>query len=291
MKNILIVLIFTTVLFFYLHIIYHLKKSNDLEIYEIITPSKNEMEEICNYRQPVIFDYKNDSYNNINLDLIESNYSSFDLNVRNSKSNTTSEEELYIPYKIKDLFTVFDNDKDNKYITENNEDFLNETGTVKYLKYNDTLIRPYFMMYSKYDLLSGSKNSRTPLRYNLYYRNYLHVINGSVKIKLAPPNSIKYLNEVKDFDNYEFRTDIDVWDIENNDTLNKVKFLEVNLQKDQLIYIPSYWWYSIEYDSKSLLINYNYHTYMSMISIIPSILLYYLQAQNVKINKYKKYND
>ena len=248
------------------------------------------MEEICNYRQPVIFDYKNDSYNNINLDLIESNYSSFDLNVRNSKSNT-SEEELYIPYKIKDLFTVFDNDKDNKYITENNEDFLNETGTVKYLKYNDTLIRPYFMMYSKYDLLSGSKNSRTPLRYNLYYRNYLHVINGSVKIKLAPPNSIKYLNEVKDFDNYEFRTDIDVWDIENNDTLNKVKFLEVNLQKDQLIYIPSYWWYSIEYDSKSLLINYNYHTYMSMISIIPSILLYYLQAQNVKINKYKKYND
>lgn len=290
MKNILIVLIFTTVLFFYLHIIYHLKKSNDLEIYEIITPSKNELEEICNYRQPVIFDYKNDSYNNINLDLIESNYSSFDLNVRNSKSNT-SEEELYIPYKIKDLFTVFDNDKDNKYITENNEDFLNETGTVKYLKYNDTLIRPYFMMYSKYDLLSGSKNSRTPLRYNLYYRNYLHVINGSVKIKLAPPNSIKYLNEVKDFDNYEFRTDIDVWDIENNDTLNKVKFLEVNLQKDQLIYIPSYWWYSIEYDSKSLLINYNYHTYMSMISIIPSILLYYLQAQNVKINKYKKYND
>ena len=290
MKNILIVLIFTTVLFFYLHIIYHLKKSNDLEIYEIITPSKNELEEICNYRQPVIFDYKNDSYNNINLDLIESNYSSFDLNVRNSKSNT-SEEELYIPYKIKDLFTVFDNDKDNKYITENNEDFLNETGTVKYLKYNDTLIRPYFMMYSKYDLLSGSKNSRTPLRYNLYYRNYLHVINGSVKIKLAPPNSIKYLNEVKDFDNYEFRSDIDVWDIENNDTLNKVKFLEVNLQKDQLIYIPSYWWYSIEYDSKSLLINYNYHTYMSMISIIPSILLYYLQAQNVKINKYKKYND
>ena len=290
MKNILIVLIFTTVLFFYLHIIYHLKKSNDLEIYDIITPSKNELEEICNYRQPVIFDYQNDSSNNINLDFLVSNYSSFDLNVRNSKSNTT-EEELYIPYKIKDLFTVFDNDKDSKYITENNEDFINETGMVKYLKYNDTLIRPYFMVYSKYDLLSGSKNSRTPLRYNLYYRNYLHVINGSVKIKLAPPNSIKYLNEVKDFDNYEFRSDIDVWDIENNDTLNKVKLLEVNVQKDQLIYIPSYWWYSIEYDSKSLLINYNYHTYMSMISVIPSILLYYLQAQNVKINKYKKYNN
>ena len=290
MKNILIVLIFTTVLFFYLHIIYHLKKSNDLEIYEINTPTKNELEEICNYRQPVIFDYNNDSSNNINLDLLVCNFPSFDLNVRNTKSNP-SEEEMYIPYKIKDLFSVFENDKDNKYITEDNEDFINESGTVKYLKYNDTLIRPYFMVYSKYDLLSGSNNSRTPLRYNLYYRNYLHVINGSIKIKLAPPNSIKYLSEVKDYDNYEFRSDIDVWDIENNDTLNKVKFLQVNLQKDQLIYIPSYWWYSIEYDSKSLLVNYNYHTSMSMISVMPSILMYYMQAQNVKINKYKKYNN
>ena len=78
MKNILIVLIFTTVLFFYLHIIYHLKKSNDLEIYEINTPTKNELEEICNYRQPVIFDYNNDSSNNINLDLLVCNFPSFD---------------------------------------------------------------------------------------------------------------------------------------------------------------------------------------------------------------------
>ena len=29
---------------------------------------------------------------------------------------------------------------------------------------------------------------------------------------------------------------------------------------------------------------------MSMLSITPKILLYYLQAQNIKIKKYKKYN-
>ena len=57
MKNLLIILIFIIVLFFYLHIIYHLKKSNDLEVYEINEPTKNELEEICNYRQPVIFYY------------------------------------------------------------------------------------------------------------------------------------------------------------------------------------------------------------------------------------------
>jgi len=287
MKNLLIILIFIVVLFFYLHIIYHLKKSNDLEVYEINEPTKNELEEICNYRQPVIFYYNSNLSEDINNEQIMTKYSSFDLNVRNVKNNNT-EQEMYIPYKVKDLFTVFENDTEGKYITENNEDFISETGIIKYLKYNDLLLRPYFMLNNSYDLLSGSKNTRTPFRYNLYYRNFIYVLDGNVKIKLSPPNSSKYLNQINDYDNYEFRTDIDVWDV--NEKIDKIKFLEVNLKKNQIIYIPSYWWYSIEYDTKSLLINYSYHTYMSMLSITPKILLYYLQAQNIKIKKYKKYN-
>ncbi len=284
MKNLLIILIFIIVLFFYLHIIYHLKKSNDLEVYEINEPTKNELEEICNYRQPVIFYYNSNVSEDINNEQIITKYSSFDLNVRNVKNNNT-EQEMYIPYKVKDLFSVFENDKEGKYITENNEDFISETGMIKYLKYNDLLLRPYFMLNNNYDLLSGSKNTRTPFRYNLYYRNFIYVLDGNVKIKLSPPNSSKYLNEINDYDNYEFRTDIDVWN--DNEKIDKIKFLEVNLKKNQIIYIPSYWWYSIEYDTKSLLINYSYDTYMSMLSITPNILLYYLQAQNIKIKKYK----
>ncbi len=284
MKNLLIILIFIIVLFFYLHIIYHLKKSNDLEVYEINEPTKNELEEICNYRQPVIFYYNSNLSEDINNEQIITKYSSFDLNVRNVKNNNT-EQEMYIPYKVKDLFSVFENDKEGKYITENNEDFISETGMIKYLKYNDLLLRPYFMLNNNYDLLSGSKNTRTPFRYNLYYRNFIYVLDGNVKIKLSPPNSSKYLNEINDYDNYEFRTDIDVWN--DNEKIDKIKFLEVNLKKNQIIYIPSYWWYSIEYETKSLLINYSYDTYMSMLSITPNILLYYLQAQNIKIKKYK----
>jgi len=287
MKNLLIILIFIIVLFFYLHIIYHLKKSNDLEVYEINEPTKNELEEICNYRQPVIFHYNSNVSEDINNEQIITKYSSFDLNVRNVKNNNT-EQEMYIPYKVKDLFTVFENDKEGKYITENNEDFISETGIIKCLKYNDVLLRPYFMLNNRYDLLSGSNKTRTPFRYNLYYRNFIYVLDGNVKIKLSPPNSSKYLNEINDYDNYEFRTDIDVWN--DNEKIDKIRFLEVNLKKNQIIYIPSYWWYSIQYDTKSLLINYSYDTYMSMLSITPNILLYYLQAQNIKIKKYKKYN-
>ena len=41
------VFIFCVVLFLYLHITYHLKCGNDLEVYTIEQPSKEKLEEIC----------------------------------------------------------------------------------------------------------------------------------------------------------------------------------------------------------------------------------------------------
>ena len=47
MKIIVAVLIFCLIVL-YIHIFYHLKTSNDLEVYEIEQPSKDKLEEICN---------------------------------------------------------------------------------------------------------------------------------------------------------------------------------------------------------------------------------------------------
>ena len=55
LKTIIAVLLFCLVLFLYLHIQFHLKTSNDLELYEIDYPSKEKLEEICDLRQPLIF--------------------------------------------------------------------------------------------------------------------------------------------------------------------------------------------------------------------------------------------
>ena len=43
---------------------------------------------------------------------------------------------------------------------------------IKTLKYNDEYLRPPLLFNSKYDMLSGSIDATTPLRYNLSYRNY-----------------------------------------------------------------------------------------------------------------------
>ena len=60
MKSLFTVLIFCIVLFIYIHINFHLRTSDDLEVYEIDQPSKDKLEEICDIRQPVIFDYNID---------------------------------------------------------------------------------------------------------------------------------------------------------------------------------------------------------------------------------------
>ena len=60
MHLIYIVLVFCIVLFLYLHVYFHLKTSDDLEIYEIENPSKDKLEEICDLRQPVLFQFQNE---------------------------------------------------------------------------------------------------------------------------------------------------------------------------------------------------------------------------------------
>ena len=60
MNYLLSIFVFSVVLFLYIHIQFQLKTSNDLEVYNIIKPSKDRLEEICDIRQPVIFRFGNE---------------------------------------------------------------------------------------------------------------------------------------------------------------------------------------------------------------------------------------
>ena len=187
------IFIFSVVLFLYLHIQYHLKCSNDLEVYTIERPSKEKLEEICDLRQPVVFDFKNDRIlESCNLAVLDDNFGAFDVNLRD-KTNTDDNSELYLPFLLKEAINIFREDKEGKYISENNEDFLKETAVIKNYRYNDSFLRPPLVSKCIYDFLSGSIGGKTPLRYNLNYRNYYYVTSGKIQIKLIPPHSGKYM--------------------------------------------------------------------------------------------------
>ncbi len=289
MKNIVAFLIFCLILFFYLHIFYHIKTSDDLEIYEIDEPSKEKLEEICDLRQPVIFDLDNNYLlENCSFDSMHASHSAFDLRVRNV--NDDNNEEMYIPLTLEATKKLFDSDNESIYFTEKNSDFLEETGLVKHYKYHDEFFRPYLVSNCNYDVIAGSSDTTTPLRYSLNYRNYYIATQGDVTIKLTPPCNKKYLYQIKDYDNFEFRSAINPWNPDPKYTadMNKMKFLEITLKKGQVVFIPAYWWYSIKFGENSSLISLKYKTYMNNIAISPEIFMHMLQNQNIKHQIVKK---
>jgi len=133
LKYFIAIFIFCLVLFLYLHIQYHLKTSEDLEVYTIERPSKETLEEICNIRQPVVFEFNNERLlESCNLATLDDNYGAFDIQLRDI-TNKDENAELYLPFLLKEAINIFRDDKNEKYISEKNQDFLNETGAVKTL--------------------------------------------------------------------------------------------------------------------------------------------------------------
>lgn len=282
--------IFCLVLFIYLHVQFHLKTSNDLEMYEIDQASKEKLEEICDIRQPVLFDFDNQKImENSNKNYIAHNYHAFEVKIRNVKE-TNNDTEQYMPLPFHAAVKLFDEDKNNVYYSENNTDFLQETGVVKTLQYNDEFLRPYMVSNCNYDLLMGSDGTCTPFRYEVNYRNFFLLTQGSAQIKMTPPQSTKYLYPNYDYENFEFRSPINPWNPQPNYTadFDKIKCLEFTLQAGKTVFIPAFWWYSIKFNKNTSISCFRYRTYMNNIAISPYIAMYALQIQNVKRNVAKK---
>jgi hypothetical protein len=244
-------IIFIIVLFLYLHITFQLKINNDLEILEIENPTKEQLEDICDLRQPVLFEYNNKIIEDINLKKIQDGYSAFDIKIRKLNDNQ-EDTELYLPLTLKETIILFEKDSDKKYFSENNKEFLEETSIIKNFNSDDLFLRPSFVSLCMYDLLIGYPNIYTPLRYDIYYRNYFLVTEGKIIIRLTPPKNYKYLDVFRDYEIIEFRSNIDIWNVQEKykNDYEEIKCLDIEVTAGQIIYIPAYWFYSIKYIEK-----------------------------------------
>ena len=280
--------IFCVILFFYLHIQFHLKTSDDLEIYEIEQASKDKMEEICDLRQPVLFDLPSveDSdkiSNTTNKQYLLDNYPVFEIKIRDTY-DTNLDSNMCVPLPLHLAAKLFDEDTNSTYFSEGNTDFLQETGAIKNMSYNDEFLRPSLVSNCYYDILMASANVETPFRYDLNYRNYYIVTQGSVKIKLSPPKSIKYLYPISDYENFEFKSPVNPWapQTKYKADFDKIKCLEIILTPGRFLFIPAYWWYTFKFERNTSISCFKYRTYMNNIAITPKICMYALQNQNVE---------
>lgn len=272
------------------------KLSDELEIYEMDYIQNHNLQEVCEMKQPIIFQFEHihpELFETMNPQNI-SKYYSYDILIKDCHDYYKSEEErnidgISLPFGTS--VKLMENDPSKHFFSEKNQDFLEESGLTKTLSSCNDSLKPNFIISSHYDLLFGSPGTVTPLRFHNDYRKYICVTNGSIHIKMTPWKSAKYLHAYKDYDNYEFFSTMHPTHPKPEHAIDfeKTKFLEFDVSKGGIVYIPPYWFYSIVYSEEpnTFVCEFTYNSIMNCVANIPDLALYWLQQQNItkKITK------
>ena len=280
--------IFILVLILYIHIANQFKRSEDLEIYEMDYTDNTHLQEVCDIKQPVLFEYKThnpDFFKDLDIEkVLESG--SHDVKVKDIedyyKDNVDSVDYIVLP--LQSSQTLMISDTHAKYFTENNDMFIEDAGLQSVFNENDEFLKPAFTAQTKYDICIGSKNVITPLRYHTYYRHFICVASGKIRIKMTPWKSNKYLYPNMDYDNYEFFSPVNAWKSQKkySHEMDKIKFLEFDINEGYVLFIPSYWWYSIQYLDvpDTVVTSFTYNSVINCVANLPKWFMYYLQQSN-----------
>lgn len=249
------------VVMLYLHIVFQLKTSNEMDVYEIDMPTKTKLEEVCNFKQPVVFNYHEDVIMKCTTNALQE-YNAFDVIVYDTHYIGT-------PTSLEKAADEFKKGK----ATYNNSGFLQESNLQHLFSLTDTMLRPPLTSSIKYDILFGNELYTTRLQNKTSCRNYFLVTQGSITIKLAPPRNTIFLNEIKNYETQEFYSQVNPW----KEKETKAKFIEITLSAGRLLFIPAYWWYSIRLEKDACVCMFHYKTVMNIIATLPDLGIGMLQ--------------
>jgi len=177
-----------------------------------------------------------------------------------------------------------------KYFSEKNQTFLEESGLDRVCHTLDALLKPHLSAYTKYDILLGSPLVKTPLRYRLESHNFLAVTRGKINVKMCPPKYSKFIPVNRDYENYEFWSPINPSSnqpnssLKDKELLQKIKFLDVEVNTGDVLFVPPYWWYSVGFsgDPETTVAGFTYDVAMNIAAQSNHWGLYYLQQNNIK---------
>jgi len=166
---------------------------------------------------------------------------------------------IHVSYQCAE--SLFSEDEKHRFFSENNEDFLEQAGLIRWLdEYNPCLRPPFYTVQTSYDFLFGSVR-QTPLTYHTHFRRFLLVLSGGkIRVRFTPWKNAKYLDSGSTSHLTPDSPHLD----------RRVRFCEMEAKVGELIYIPPYVWYSIEYlDRNSRVASFSYKTVMNIIANLP----------------------
>lgn len=282
-------IIFVSVLFVYVHVNAQWKKSEDLEVYEMDFENNRQLQNMCDSRQPILFyldEHCPHLFNRLHLAKLSHQFGTENVNVKDITDywNEESVDSVSLPFRSAE--GLMTNDKYSRYWSEDNGGFLEETGMEELFETADSSLKPAFTVHSAFDFMFGSRFAGTPLRYHTHHRYYLAVSSGKITVKLTPWRSGRHLHPIKDYEHYEFRSAINIWNPQKHfmGDLDKVHFVDVEVHAGQVLFIPAWWWYSIRFssDTTTCVATLRYNTIADIVSNAKRWGLYYLQQSNIK---------
>lgn len=257
MNILLLICFFLVILTLYLHIIKEFSYSENLNVYETDFINDQNFNKICSLQQPFIM------YLDLNCEYVIEK--EVELNVKDICDN----EMVSLSY---DSFNnLLDQNKD--YYSDNNHDFVIMNLKTNYSDF-DLILRPYLNMNTKYDYLSGSSLVKTNTKYHTSSRLFLYVKNGSITVKFACWKSRELFGPFIDYDNLNLLTEKNIWDV-CDDTIR------IEVKEGHILFIPPYWFYSIQFNEKSEVLYFEYQTIMNFILNSHHLCLHYLQSSNI----------
>jgi len=270
-------IVFMFVLFSYIHINDQYKKSQDLEIYELEYKGIENLQETCNVKQPVVFNFAPmiTKYAPINLDILSSieKEDGNTLNIKDTADyfnvvdgDAIIPSEVPLPFHNTIQLIKTDNSTSPHFFTENNHEFIEETGIDGVMiKIGDAFLKPNYTINQTFDIMTAGKGVGLPMRYHTYTRKYIYVSTGKIVVKMAPFKNVKKL----DFNKEILVSPMNCWNPQQRfiSHVNKIRFLDFDITKGYMLYIPPYWIYSILYnENDTCLLEYNYQTAMNILA-------------------------
>jgi hypothetical protein len=270
-------LIFCLVVFLYIHMSAEWKKSEDLEVYESPFTTPSHLAEICDVKQPVIFQTPQSPFFDKMARMDK--HDVVDVLVKDVREyfveGAPSPEPVILPmHSAKRLVA---SDSGQKYLAEQNEAFLEETGLSAAYAGLDWALRPHACVASKYDYVFGSAGVYTPYRYHTHSRMFIVPITGRIRVKLAPWKMCKYLRPIKDYETYEFRSTYQPYSKEKD----VMKSIDVDVLPGQMLFVPPHWWYSAKLSNDTTAGTFVYNTAINAVANGWDWAKYFLQQNNI----------
>ena len=271
MKSIVYITIFLLCIVLYIHIYYHLKVSDEENIFEIDYTDKVNLEEVCDLRQPFTMEIENTL--NMKSEQLKSRLNIVHQKRQKEEKGTTENDDADKSDKNED------NDIVTKIYSEHNKEILSDETIQTSIKSFEKTIIPEFTIQNVYDILVSDDNFSTPFVSNFNHRNYLYFSEGNATIQFV---SHKHNDKLEHHLDYELLQKV------STDVPSRVKGVtikSINVKAGEFVYIPPRWWYSVNFKSRSLVVKFQYKTVMNIIAHTPMYIYSYITVAKAQEQK------